>query len=98
MLLGLLGGAAAGFMIATVLVVGWYDVLGFGYHGGDGMSGLSTYLLVTPLLILVGAIAGAVWLGGKAAPGAESPGLALAAAMLALAVAYLFLEYSGLFT
>ncbi|MGQ0660795.1 hypothetical protein [Sphingosinicella sp.] len=95
-LLGFLGGALAGFALATLVVILWYDALGIGDHGGDGMSGMATFIVLAPALSLIGGIAGAVLLGRKAGEGTRSPAFAVAAALIVLLFVALF-GFSGMF-
>jgi len=91
--LGLLGGAAAGFLLAVLVVILCYDVLGIASNGGDGLSGLSTFMVLAPLLMLAGGVAGAIRLGRRA-PGEGGKGYGIAAAA-ALALMLLALLATG---
>lgn len=95
-LLGFLGGAAAGFILATSFLILWYDVLGIGDHGGDGMSGMAAFIVLAPALSLAGGIAGAALLGRKAGEGTKSPAFAVGAALIVLLFVALF-GFSGMF-
>jgi hypothetical protein len=96
-LLGFLGGAAAGLVGAVLFLFLWFDVLGIGDHGGDGMSGMAAGLVLLPAMALAVGIGGAVWLGRKAAGGGEVPTYAVAIAGIALALGFLFFFGGGLF-
>lgn len=95
-LLGFLGGAAAGFILASLLIILWYDVLGIGDRGGDGMNGMAAFIVITPLVSLAGGIAGAILVGRKAGAGAGAKGAGIAvAAILGLFLVYFL--FSGMF-
>lgn len=86
-LLGFLSGAIFGLIGAFVFVTLWYEVLGFGAHGGDGYGGLSTFLLLAVVLPLLFGVAGGVWMTRRArnaAPGGPSCGLLVALILLPL--------------
>lgn len=72
-LLGFVAGAAAGFILALLSVVLWYDVLQLGPRGGDGLSGLASFLFFAPTLSLVGGCVGAAWLGRRAGGQSATP-------------------------
>ena len=72
-LFGSLAGAVGGLVAALMALVLWYDVLGIGHRGGDGMSGLSAALLLAPLFGLVGGVLGAIWFGRRASAGPMGP-------------------------
>lgn len=78
-ILGLIGGALAGIAAAFLLVAIWYDVLGYGAHGGDGLSGLSSFMALAFLLGLGGGAGGAIWMalrvGGGGRTGWIAPAL-----------------------
>ena len=82
MLLGLTGlvvGAVAGICLALVFVLLWFDVLGIGDHGGDGMSGFASFMALSMLLAIGGGVLGAIWLARKAGSEAGGWGLTMAA-------------------
>ena len=89
-LIGFLGGAMAGVLAAIVLVILYYDVLAIGGHGGDGLSGAATFIVLAPALALLGGIGGAFWLGRRAKGGAGGMGWVLIALLLLLAVFVVF--------
>jgi hypothetical protein len=72
-LFGSLAGAVGGLAAALLALVLWYDVLGIGQRGGDGMSGLSAALVLAPLLGLGGGVLGAIWFGRRASAGPMGP-------------------------
>lgn len=72
-LFGFLVCAVGGLLAALLALVLWYDVLGIGHRGGDGMSGLSAALVVAPLFGLVGGVLGAIWFGRRANAGPMKP-------------------------
>lgn len=84
-LLGFLAGAMAGLLAALLAMILWYDVLGGGDHGGDGLSGMATFMALAPLLGLAGGIGGAFWLGRSAGTGGKSVTIALLVVLLIFA-------------
>jgi hypothetical protein len=72
-LLGFITGAVAGAAAALLALILWYDVLGVGDHGGDGMSGLSAAIVLAPLFGLGGGVLGAIWFGRRASAGPMGP-------------------------
>lgn len=88
-LTGLVVGACVGVGAALIFVILWYDVLGIGDHGGDGMSGFATFMGLGMLLALAGGVLGAIWMARRAGEGAGGRGVtAVAVAIVILAVAY----------
>ena len=71
-LVGLIAGAFAGIGAALLFVFLWYDVLGIGDHGGDGMSGFATFMALGALLGLVCGVLGAIWMVRMADGDAEA--------------------------
>lgn len=81
-LTGLVVGACLGVGLALIFVILWYDVLGIGDHGGDGMSGFATFMGLAVLLALAGGVLGAIWMARKA--GNEAGGWGVTAAAIAI--------------
>jgi hypothetical protein len=85
-LIGFLGGAMAGVLATILLLILYYDVLAIEGHGGDGLSGAATFMVLAPLLALLGGIGGALWLGRRAKGGAAGMGWIILALLLIFAV------------
>lgn len=65
-LLGFLSGAIFGLIGAVLFTTLWYDVLGIGRPGPDGMAGVGTLVGLALVLPPAGGIIGAAWLGARA--------------------------------
>lgn len=72
-LLGLLSGAIIGLVSAFLFVLLWYDVLGLGSHGPDGLSGFSTLVAAAAILTPLGGLAGAALMGSRARSAPAGP-------------------------
>jgi hypothetical protein len=88
-LLGFLSGAIIGLSSAFLFVMLWYDVLGIGTHGADGLSGFATLIAAAAVLTPLGGVAGAIWMGSSAR--AAPPGPPSCAWVVALILAPLLL-------
>ncbi|MBX3561561.1 MAG: hypothetical protein KF780_07065 [Sphingomonas sp.] len=85
-ILGLISGALVGIAAAFLLVAIWYDVLGYGAQGGDGLSGLSSFMALALLLGLGGGAGGAIWLARRAGGGGRARWVAPAIVVALLVV------------
>ncbi len=65
-LAGFMAGGMAGLLSAFLFVVLWFDVLGIGDHGADGLSGFAAFMALGIILTLVGGLAGAIWMVRRA--------------------------------
>jgi hypothetical protein len=84
-LLGFLAGAMVGLLAAVLALFLWYDVLRSGDHGGDGLEGAATFMLLAPPLALAGGVAGAFWLARSARAGSKGVTIALLIVLLIFA-------------
>lgn len=93
-LLGFLAGSIAGLVLAVLGLTLWYDVLRIGNHGGDGLNGLASFMVLGPLLALAGGVAGAVWLARRARKGMAGVPIIV---VIALAVVLAYVGLSPMF-
>lgn len=91
-LLGFLIGAMVGVLAALLLVILWYDLIAADSPGGDGLSGLATFMVAAPLLALAGGAIGAIRLGKSAGTGTKS------SAPVVIAFALVLLVFVATFT
>lgn len=92
-LLGTAAGVLAGIAAAFAAVLLWYDVFGLGDHGGDGLSGLSSFMALSLLFALAGGVAGAILMARRSGSerAGRPPGAVAAIALLfVLGLAALF--------
>lgn len=96
-LTGLIVGAIAGICLAMLFVFLWFDVLGIGDHGGDGMSGFAAFMALGMLLAFVGGVLGAIWMARMAGKEAGGWGATAAGIVIVLLGAgyYCYLLLTG---
>jgi hypothetical protein len=92
-LVGLIAGAFAGIGAALLFVFLWYDVFGIGDHGGDRLSGFSTFMALGALLGLVGGVGGAVWMVRLGDGDAEGSGIGGGSKIVIAAAAIILLVF-----
>lgn len=93
-LLGFVSGAIIGLICAFLFVTLWYDVLGIGSHGADGLSGFAAFIALALILPVLGGGVGAVWMGLRArtAP-AGGPSFALVVGLVLVPLLILFVAF-----
>ncbi len=90
-LLGFVAGVLAGIVTAFLAVLLWFDVLGIGNHGADGLSGFAAFMALSLIFGLVGGVIGAVLVGRRANRGQGEPvGLPIIIGMVVILVLGLF--------
>ena len=93
-LLGFLSGAIIGLISALLFVTLWYDVLGLGTHGPDGLGGVGAFVTLAILLPLIFGVGGAAWMGTRARTAPEGgPSCALIVTLILIPLLILFAAF-----